>query len=72
MDLQLSGKHVLITGASMGIGAHLAETFATEKAHLHLTARSTDKLETLMGQIMAKHAIDVTLYFSDLAQPGAC
>ena len=42
MDLQLSGKRILITGASMGIGAHLAETFAAENAHLHLTARSTD------------------------------
>ena len=47
MDLQLSGKHVLITGASMGIGAHLAKTFATENAHLHLTARSTEKLAAL-------------------------
>ena len=72
MDLQLSGKHVLITGASMGIGAHLTETFAAENAYLHLTARSTDKLETPKAQIMAKRAIDVTLYSSDLAQPGAC
>ena len=72
MDLQLSGKHVLITGASMGIGAHLAETFAAEKAHLHLTARSTDKLEALKERIIANHAVEVTLYYSDLAQPGAC
>ena len=72
MDLQLSGKHVLITGASMGIGAHLAQTFAAENAHLHLTARSTDKLEELKKQIMASHDVKVSLYSSDLAQTGAC
>lgn len=72
MDLQLSGKHVLITGASMGIGAHLAQTFAAENAHLHLTARSTDKLEELKKQIMASHDVKVSLYSSDLVQTGAC
>ena len=72
MDLQLSGKHVLITGASMGIGAHLAQTFAAENAHLHLTARSTDKLEELKKQIMASHDVKVFLYSSDLSQTGAC
>ena len=44
MDLNLSGKTALITGASKGIGEHLAETFAAEGVHLHLTARSMDRL----------------------------
>ena len=51
MDLKLSGKTVLITGASMGIGEHLAETFAQEGVHLHLTARSTEKLAALKQRI---------------------
>ena len=72
MDLQLSGKRILITGASMGIGAHLAETFAAENAHLHLTARSTDKLEELKARITVSHDVEVTLHSSDLAQSGAC
>ena len=72
MDLQLSGKNVLITGASMGIGAHLAETFAEEKVNLHLTARSTDKLEKLRNRILASHDVDVTLHSSDLTESGAC
>ena len=72
MDLQLSGKHVLITGASMGIGAHLVKTFAAENAHLHLTARSTEKLAALKAQITSNHPVEVTLYASDLARPGAC
>ena len=51
MDLNLSGKTALITGASMGIGEHLAETFAAEGVHLHLTARSIDRLEALKDRL---------------------
>ena len=43
MDLKLDGKTALITGASMGIGEHIARTLANEGVHLHLTARSEDK-----------------------------
>ena len=51
MELNLSGKTAIITGASMGIGEHLAETFADEGVNLHLTARSRDKLEALKARI---------------------
>ncbi len=44
MDLQLAGRSVLITGASQGIGAGLAEVFAEEGCDLHLVARSKKKL----------------------------
>ena len=47
MDLQLAGKKVLITGASQGIGEGLAFAFAAEGCDVHLTARSTDKLDQL-------------------------
>ena len=71
MDLKLGGKTVLITGASMGIGEHLAETFAREGVHLHLTARSSDKLEALKQRISANFDVDVTLHSIDLSEPGA-
>jgi short-subunit dehydrogenase len=51
MDLKLDGKTALITGASMGIGEHIAETLATEGVHLHLTARSENKLKALKARI---------------------
>src|SRR5579859_2132173 len=42
MDVQ--GKVVIITGASMGIGAATARAFADAGAHVVLAARSADKL----------------------------
>lgn len=71
MDLKLTGKSVLITGASMGIGEHLAETFAQEGVNLHLTARSTDKLMALKERIQATASISVTLHPLDLTISGA-
>jgi len=72
MDLKLTGKSALITGASQGIGEHLAETFAAEGVNLHLTARNTAALEDLRGRITAVHPVTVTLHTADLALPGAC
>lgn len=71
MDLKLQGKTALITGASMGIGAHIAETLAAEGVKLHLTARSTDKLEALKVRIAEISDVTVTLHPLDLAVEGA-
>ena len=71
MDLRLGGKTALITGASMGIGEHLAETFAREGVHLHLTARSADKLKGLKDRIAAVSDVSVMLHPIDLTEAGA-
>lgn len=42
--MQLEGAHVLITGASRGIGAAMARSFATAGARVSLAARSADVL----------------------------
>lgn len=42
--MQLSGAHVLVTGASRGIGARLAEGAAARGAHVTLVARSAGPL----------------------------
>ena len=47
----LSGKVVIITGASSGIGAGAARLLAEEGCKLILAARSVDKLEALAAEL---------------------
>jgi NAD(P)-dependent dehydrogenase (short-subunit alcohol dehydrogenase family) len=69
MDLHLSGKRVLITGASKGIGAAAAEAFAEEGCHLRLAARSGDQLKALAERLRAQHQIDAAAHVVDLRKP---
>jgi NAD(P)-dependent dehydrogenase (short-subunit alcohol dehydrogenase family) len=45
MDLQLSGKHILITGGSKGIGLACAHAFLAEGARLGLVSRDAANLK---------------------------
>jgi NAD(P)-dependent dehydrogenase (short-subunit alcohol dehydrogenase family) len=71
MDLNLQGKHVLITGASQGIGEELARGFAEEGCSLHLVARSLDRLETLKAEIQSTSDARVTITAIDLSAPSS-
>ncbi len=71
MDLRLSGKTVLITGASQGIGAGLAEVFAEEGCTLHLVARSADKLEVNAAHLREAHGANVTVHEFDISSRDA-
>ncbi|UWU25497.1 SDR family oxidoreductase (plasmid) [Rhizobium sp. CB3060] len=71
MDLFLTGKKVLITGASQGIGEALAKTLAEEGCDLHLVARSGDKLEAIKAEILKDHKVSVTVQALDLTKEGA-
>lgn len=51
MTTDFKGKVMIVTGASSGIGRAVARQFAGLGAQLVLTARSTDKLEALAGEI---------------------
>lgn len=55
----LSGKTVLITGASAGIGAACAFKFAEQGARLILTARRSDKLAQLENKLTERYAVEV-------------
>ena len=50
----LQGHVALMTGASSGIGRHMAKTLASAGAHVIVAARRADKLESLVSEI--KHA----------------
>ena len=70
MDLRLKGKSVLVTGASQGIGEGVARAFAEEGCHLHLVARSADRLAVIKSEIAASHSVKVTVHALDLTAPG--
>ena len=70
MDLNLTGRTVLITGASKGIGAAAAEVFAEEGCHLILAARSGDALEALCERLRSAHQIQARAVPTDIRDPA--
>jgi 3-oxoacyl-[acyl-carrier protein] reductase len=57
MDLGISGKTALVTGASAGIGRAIAKSLAAEGVKLAVVARRRELLETLQKEIGAKLTI---------------
>ena len=62
--MQLSGSHVLITGASRGIGAELATQAAARGATVTLVARDAERLATLAADL-GGHALPADLSDQD-------
>ena len=67
MDLGISGKTALVTGASAGIGRGIARALAAEGVKLAVTARRRDKLEDLARETGAK----MTIIEADFMAEGA-
>jgi NAD(P)-dependent dehydrogenase (short-subunit alcohol dehydrogenase family) len=51
MDLELTGKRAIVTGASRGIGLEIADGLAAEGAHVALVARDPEALEQAAGRV---------------------
>ena len=64
--LDMTGKTVLITGASRGIGADTARLFAAAGANVALIARGADAIAALAGEI-GMQAIAIPCDVSDYA-----
>lgn len=67
MDLKLSGKSVLITGGSKGIGRACAELMASEGCSLHLAARGEEALRQVKEKIESQFHVSVDIHPVDLS-----
>jgi NAD(P)-dependent dehydrogenase (short-subunit alcohol dehydrogenase family) len=67
MDLKLSGKIAIVTGASRGIGRAIAQTLAAEGMRLVLAARSAQLLDELAGSL----GVETLVFPADLRDPQA-
>jgi 3-oxoacyl-[acyl-carrier protein] reductase len=71
MDLQLSGKTALVTGASMGIGRAIAQGLAAEGVRLCVVARRRNLLEELSREIAAAGGPSPAIIEADVMPEGA-
>ena len=67
MDLQLSGKTALVTGASAGIGTGIALALAKEGVRLAITGRNEAALNEVAAQITATGGHMPTVVAGDVA-----
>ena len=71
MDLQLTGKTALVTGASRGIGRAIALALAREGVRVAIAARRVNLLEELAREIVTGRGAEPLVLETDLYQDGS-
>ena len=67
MNIGLSGRTAIVTGASRGIGAAVAAELAQEGVDVALIARSSDLLDRLATTLTGRHEVRVFAQAADLS-----
>lgn len=67
----MARRLVLVTGASSGIGAAFARTFARKGWDLALVARREERLKDLAEELKAQFGVDSLIIADDLSDPEA-
>jgi 3-oxoacyl-[acyl-carrier protein] reductase len=70
MELELTGRTALVTGASSGIGRGIAIALAREGARLAISARRRDRLVELSNEIVAKGGVAPLIIEIDALSPN--
>lgn len=68
---RLTGKRVLVTGASAGIGLACARALAARGAHLALSARRKERVQELAEELRAEHGVEVRAHGVDVTDRRA-
>lgn len=71
MELGLSGRTALITGASKGIGYGVAEALGREGCNLHIVSRDAQMLGSAAERLRSETGATVAFHPLDLSKTGA-
>ena len=71
MDYGLAGKAAIVTGASRGLGAAIAEALAREGMRLFLIARDKAKLDKVAADLAGRYKVAVDVHAADLSSADA-
>ncbi len=71
MGVELSGRRVLVTGASSGIGRECARAFASHGSRVLLLARRTDRLDDLADELQNQYGAETMTAALDVRDRGA-
>ncbi len=66
-DLDYKDKHVVITGATSGIGYYVAKKYASQGANLICINRNKEKSERLKEEIEREFKVSCTYFLADLS-----
>lgn len=69
--MQLSGKTVIVTGGSDGIGRHICLKLAAEGCRLAVLGRNSDRLAAVVQESLDAGALQVRSYVCDMADAQA-